>query len=167
MEAEQTAETVSNLVSIYEFAFYFGTVILIVYAFQNIDDSLNSDALRNHDAMDKTPRTNRKTPSICSVASGQSSSHSAASIIAESMQSAAQSLQQSKQQSADEFDTFGKYLASELRALDNIAMARRIKLKVNRFFLDAVEEEQQQQFTLTHSQIVNVDQNEQFLNENQ
>lgn len=113
--------------------------------------------------MDKTPRTNRKTPSACSVASGQSSSHSAASIIAESMKSAAQSFQQSKQQSADEFDTFGKYLASELRALDNIGMARRIKLKMNRFFLDAVEEEQQQQFTLENSQIVIVNQSDQFI----
>lgn len=59
------------------------------------------------------------------------------------MKAAVETLNQSKQQVCDEFDAFGKFLASELRSLDDIAMARRIKHKLNRFFLDAVEEEQQ------------------------
>lgn len=58
------------------------------------------------------------------------------------MKAAVESLNRSKQQPCDEFETFGKYLASELRSLDDIAMARRIKLKLSRFFLDALEQEQ-------------------------
>lgn len=94
------------------------------------------------DVMPKTPNSARKTPSVCSAASN--SSQSAANVIAESMKAAAQTLQQSKKSSVDEFHTFGMYLASELRALDNIAMARRVKMKLNRYFLDTVESEQQQ-----------------------
>lgn len=58
------------------------------------------------------------------------------------MKAAVETFNQSKQQSCDEFEAFGKFLASELRSLDDIAMARRIKRKVNRFFLDAIDEEQ-------------------------
>lgn len=58
------------------------------------------------------------------------------------MKSAVESLNRSKQQPCDEFETFGKYLASEVRSLDDIAMARRIKLKLSRFFLDVLEQEQ-------------------------
>lgn len=59
------------------------------------------------------------------------------------MKAAVESFNHSKQQACDEFEAFGKFLASELRSLDDIAMARRIKHKLNRCFLDAVDEEQQ------------------------
>lgn len=58
--------------------------------------------------------------------------------ILQSMKLVAQTLQQSKQKAADECGTFPNYLASEFRAMDNISMARRIKLKLNRFYLDYI-----------------------------
>lgn len=69
--------------------------------------------------------------------------HSAVSVVAESIKAAVESLNQLKQQQqhSDEFEAFGKFLASELRSLDDIARARRIRHKLNRYFLDIVDEE--------------------------
>lgn len=73
------------------------------------------------------------------------------------MKAAVETLNQSKQQACDEFEAFGKFLASELRSLDDISMARRIKRKVNRFFLDVFDEEQQTttQMVLLEESLIN------------
>lgn len=75
------------------------------------------------------------------------------------MRAAVDSFKQSKKEQC-EFEVFGNYLASELRSLEDIPMARRIKSKLNRFFLDAVDEEKQQMFILqdVHYQ-TDIDQN--------
>lgn len=155
-EAEQTSTTESNLVgthiSIIQHHFYISMIfivsILYCIVFQlNFDDGSNS-MTDSFDSNPKTPSSIRKQSPVSSIAS----TSSAANVIVESMKMAAQTLQQSKQQPIDEFDTFGKYLASKLRAMDDIAMARRIKLKITRFYIDCVELEQQQQHQIQQQQ---------------
>lgn len=69
-----------------------------------------------------------------------SNSSSAATIVADGMREAVQQLRISKA-SDDEFDTFGRYVATELRSLNNVNVARKIRLKINRFLMDLIEGE--------------------------
>lgn len=41
----------------------------------------------------------------------------------------------------DEFEAFGKYVATELRSLADPLMAQRIRLKMTRFLVDCIEAE--------------------------
>lgn len=62
------------------------------------------------------------------------------------MKAAAESFNQLKQQPQhnDEFEAFGHFLASELRSLNDIGMACRKKIKLNRCFLDLLDDEHTQ-----------------------
>lgn len=108
----------------------------------NIDESSNS-VTDSYDSISKTPVYSRDPLSICSAAS--TSAPLVPHITTHSLKNTTKTLQQEKQHKDDEFEAFGKYLASELRAMDDIAMARRIKLKLNRYYLDCVDSEQQQE----------------------
>lgn len=57
-------------------------------------------------------------------------SSSAAHIVAEGMKDAVNQLKEQRQKREDEFDTFGKYIATELRSLSDPNAARRVRFKL-------------------------------------
>lgn len=69
------------------------------------------------------------------------SSSAAAHIVAEGMKDAVDKLKDQRQKREDEFDAFGKYVATELRSLSDGSSAQRVRFKVARFLMDCIEEE--------------------------
>lgn len=70
-------------------------------------------------------------------------STSAAQIVAEGMKDAVTKLKENRQNRDDEFDAFGKYVATELRSLSDVNSARRIRFRVARCLMDCIEAENQ------------------------
>lgn len=70
-------------------------------------------------------------------------SSSAAHVVAEGMKDAVKQLKEHRQHNEDEFDVFGKYIATELRSLSDPRSARIIRFKVARFLMDCIEAENQ------------------------
>lgn len=68
---------------------------------------------------------------------------SAATIVAEGMRSAVSQLKDHRKKEDDEFDSFGKYIASEIRSLSDREAAFRVRFKVMRCAMDAIEEDKQ------------------------
>lgn len=71
------------------------------------------------------------------------STSTAAAIVAEGMRSAVSQLKDHRKKEDDELDSFGKYIASEIRSLSDREAACRVRFKVMRCVMDAIEEEKQ------------------------
>lgn len=73
--------------------------------------------------------------------SSSTDSTTAAAIVAEGMISAVCQLKDQRKKESDEHDSFGNYVASEIRSLPNRDAACRVRFKVMRCLMDAIEEE--------------------------
>lgn len=59
------------------------------------------------------------------------------------MKDAVNQLKETRQKREDDFDAFGKYVATELRSLSDANSAQRVRFKVARFLMDCIESENQ------------------------
>lgn len=64
---------------------------------------------------------------------------SAAHIIADGMKDAVNPLKEQREEREDVFDTFGKYVATELRSLADPNYARQVRVKLARCLMDCIE----------------------------
>lgn len=70
------------------------------------------------------------------------------------MKDAVNQLKEQRQKREDEFDAFGKYVATELRSIRDPSSAQRVRFKVARYLMDCIEFEHQ-----TTSQVYVIDEN--------
>lgn len=84
-----------------------------------------------------TPPTSKRRRLSQSSVSGASSS--AAQIVAEGMKDAVNKLNEQRKKREDEFDAFGKYVATELRSLSDPYYARQVRIKLARCLMDCIE----------------------------
>lgn len=86
---------------------------------------------------------NTKRRRLSQSSSVTDSSSSAAQIVAEGMKNAVNQLKDQRHKREDEFDAFGKYVATELRSLSDTSAARRVRFKVARCLMASIEDENQ------------------------
>lgn len=68
------------------------------------------------------------------------------------MQTAVTRLQEGRKRTDDEFDAFGRYIAHELRSLNNAEAAQRIRFRVARCLMDSIEAEYAPQYVYIQAQ---------------
>lgn len=131
-EQEQTSATVSNMVcfSLYKLNL---TRFFKPYLLQDTDDAV---------AQTSTPIPPKRARFSHSTSTAANST-TAAAIVAEGMRSAVSQLKDHRKKEDDELDSFGKYIASEIRSLSDREAACRVRFKVMRCVMDAIEEEKQ------------------------
>lgn len=89
------------------------------------------------------------------------------------MKEAVHELKNRQTEREDEFDTFGKYIATELRSMSDPSAAQRVRFKLARCLMDAIENENNKQIfvvdeNMVVSQILNPQQQHQtFIPEQQ
>lgn len=105
-------------------------------------DEVSFDSFDRSSTSTPTPQiSKRRRLSQSSSVTGTSTS--AAFIVAEGMKDAVEQLKQQRQKREDEFDAFGKYVATELRSLGDPNAAQRVRFKVARYLMDCIEYENQ------------------------
>lgn len=101
-----------------------------------MNDTSNETVERSATPIQPSRKHARTTQSV------SEQSTSAATIVAKGMKDAVNQLKE-RDPVPDGFDSFGKFVASEIRAIRDAEIARRVRFKVNRFLLDTIEEEYQ------------------------
>ncbi|XP_055524911.1 uncharacterized protein LOC129718289 isoform X3 [Wyeomyia smithii] len=90
-----------------------------------------------------TTSTPRFSKSRRSSQSSSITTTSSAPIVAKEKKddAAAKQVTEQQQRCEDEFDVFGRYIASELRSLSDLKFARQVRLKLTRCLMDCIETE--------------------------
>lgn len=121
----------------------------------NADErSLDSPFDRSSTNTPQISKRRRLSQSSSVTATSSSEAH----IVAEGMKDAVNQLKEQRQKREDEFDAFGKYVATELRSLSDPNSARRVRFKVARCLMDCIEAENQ-----STSQVYVLDENSMLL----
>lgn len=103
----------------------------------NVDESSSIDQ-----STTSTPEISKRRR-LSQSSSVSATSPSAAYIVAEGMKGVVNQIKDQRQNREDEFDAFGKFVASELRSLYDPTSAQRVRFKVARYLMDCIELENQ------------------------
>lgn len=119
----------------------YSSYVCLLYLTCDYFPKVNADE-RSLDFVVDQSKTNSPQISKCRRLSESSSvtvTSSAAHIVAEEIKEAVNPLKGQSEEREDVFDTFGKYIATELRSLSDPSYARQVRVKLARCLMDCIE----------------------------